>query len=153
MPTWPPIVTRSPTRVLPEIPVCATITEFFPIIDVVRDLHKIVDLHAPLNPRSAKPGTINGRVCADLDVIVDLRDPKLLNLLLPAIDHFKTKAVCTNDCAAVNNYSRTNPASLANSHERINQARGADCRFMSNVTSSANNCVIPDFGTVFDDGT
>ena len=55
------------------------------------------------------------------------------------------------DRATVNDYSRTNPASLANGHERINHARGPDCCFMSNVTSSANNCVIADFGTVFDD--
>ncbi len=117
----------------------------------MRDLHEVVDLHALLDPGPAKPGAVNSRVCTDLDVIVDLHDPQLLNLLLSAIDHFKTKAVRTNDRAAVNDYSRTDPASLANGHERINQARGPDCCFMSNVTSRANNCVITDFGTVFDD--
>src|SRR5439155_7178898 len=69
--------------------------------DVVRDLHEIVDLHTLLNPGPAKPGAVDGRVCANLDIIIDLNDPELLNLLLPAIDHFKTKAVRANDCAAV----------------------------------------------------
>jgi hypothetical protein len=28
----------------------------------------------------------------------------LLNLLLPAIDHFKTEAVCANHCPTMNDY-------------------------------------------------
>jgi hypothetical protein len=68
----------------------------------VRNLHEIVDLHALLNPRSAKTRAINGRVCADLDIIVDLNDAELLNLLLPAINHFKTETIRTDHRAAVN---------------------------------------------------
>src|SRR5437762_9833052 len=116
----------------------------------MRDLHEVVDLHASLNPRPAKPGAINSRVRTDLDVVVNLHDAELLNLLLPAIDYFKAKSVRTNYRAAVDDYPRPNPASLANGHERINQARGPDCCFMSNVTSRANNCVIANLGTVFD---
>src|SRR5215216_7508783 len=88
--------------------------------DVVRNLHEIVDLDALLNPRAAKPRTINSCVRADLDVVVDLDDAELLNFLVTAIDHFETKAVSPDHSAAVNDYARTNPASLANCYMRIN---------------------------------
>ena len=57
--------------------------------NVVRDLHEIVDLCSLLNPGSAKPGAIDGRVGADLDIIVDLYNSELLNFFLAAIDDFK----------------------------------------------------------------
>jgi hypothetical protein len=47
-------------------------------------------------------GPVDGRVGADLDIIVDLNEAELLNLLLSAIDHFETKTIRTNDCATVN---------------------------------------------------
>src|SRR5205823_3624485 len=70
--------------------------------NVVCDLHEIIDLRALLNPRPSEPGAINGRVGADLDIIVDLNHPQLLNLLLLAIDHFKAKTVRANHYSTVN---------------------------------------------------
>ena len=68
------------------------------------DLYEIIDLHALPDPRPAKPRAVDGRVRADLDIIVDLNDAELLNLLLSVIDHFKTETVRTDDCTAVNDY-------------------------------------------------
>src|SRR5262249_41614357 len=76
--------------------------------DVVRDLHEIVDLHTLLDPGPAKPRTIDSCVGADLDVVVDLHNPKLLNFLLSAIDHFETKPVSSDHGSAVNDYARAN---------------------------------------------
>ena len=73
--------------------------------DVVRDLHEIVDLCSFLNPGSTKTGPVDGRIRADLDVIVNLDDAKLLNFFLPAIDHFKTETVRADYCTAVNDHA------------------------------------------------
>ena len=77
----------------------------FPDHHVVRDLHEIIDLHALLDPRPAKPCAINRRVRSDLNIIVNLDDTELLNLLLPAVDHFKTEAVSANHRAAMNDHA------------------------------------------------
>src|SRR2546430_10461826 len=47
--------------------------------NVVRDLHEIVDLCSLLNPGSAKTGSIDGRVVADLDIFAELYSSKLSN--------------------------------------------------------------------------
>jgi hypothetical protein len=73
--------------------------------DVVRDLHKIIDLYALLDPRPSKPCSIDRGVRADLYVIVDLDNAALLNFFLSAIDHFETETIGTDYHAAVNNYA------------------------------------------------
>src|SRR6266850_7400608 len=78
--------------------------------DVVRDLHEIINFYALLDPRPAKPGAVNCCVRADLDVVVDLDNPELLNFLLAAIGHFETKPVSSDNGAAMNDYARANPA-------------------------------------------
>ena len=101
----PAIRTRSPMRVPAGNSGLRCNNGIFTDYDVVRDLHEIVDLYAFLNPGPAKTGPVDGRVRADLDIVVDLNNAELLNLLLSAIDHFKTKTVRTDDCAAVNDYA------------------------------------------------
>src|SRR5438034_1151912 len=63
----------------------------------------------------------------------------------------KTSAI--NRCvrAAMDDHTRTNAASLANCYSWINQARGSNRRFMSNVSPRADDCVVADFRPGFDD--
>ena len=68
----------------------------------MRDLYKIVDLYAFLDPRLAKARAVDGGIRADLNIIIDLNDPELLNLFLSAINHFKTETIRTDHRAAVN---------------------------------------------------
>jgi hypothetical protein len=119
---------------------------------VVRDLHEIIDLHTLLNPCPAKTRAIDRRVRADLDVVVDLDDAELLNFFLPAIDHFKTKTVRADDCPAVNDHARSDAASLTNRHEWVNETAGSDCRPVSDVASSADDCVVADIYSGLNDG-
>src|SRR5262245_10031192 len=93
---------------------------------VMRDLHEIIDLHALLDPCSSKARPSDSCVRADLNLVVDLDNPELLKFLVPSIDHFKTKAVRSDNSAAVNYHARPNLASLANCHVRINLTRGPD---------------------------
>src|ERR1041385_1107004 len=103
----------------------------FPNHDVVRDLHEIINLYALLNPRPAEPRAINRGIRADLDVVIDLNNPELLDFLLPAIDPLETKSVGADHRAAMNNHTCANFTSLANGHSRINVTRGPDHRFVS----------------------
>src|SRR6266571_1241441 len=123
----------------------------FPDHDVVRNLHEIINLHALANPRPAKPRAINCRVRADLDVVVDLNDAELLNFFVSAIDLFKSETIRTNHCAAVDDYPRSDAASLPNGHPRINEASGSDHRLVTNVTSRANERIIADSCPGLDD--
>jgi hypothetical protein len=78
----------------------------YPNDNVVRNLHEIVDLHPLLNPCPTKSGAINCRVCTDLDIIVDLHNPELLNFFLSAIYDFKAKTIGADHCATMNDHTR-----------------------------------------------
>src|SRR5436190_6084152 len=116
----------------------------------MRDLHQIINLHTLLDPGPAEPRAINSCVRADLDFVVDLNYTELLNLLVPAIDHFETKSVSSDHSAAVNDYPRANAASLANCHVRINVTCRSDHRLVPDIAACANDCVVADFCAGFD---
>src|SRR5882724_8311955 len=61
--------------------------------DIVRDLHKIVDLNAFLDPGPAESSAINGCVCPDLNVVVNLDNSELRNFLVTAFDEFEPKTI------------------------------------------------------------
>jgi hypothetical protein len=103
-----------------------------------------------LNPCPAKPRTINGCVRADLDVVIDLDNPELRNFLVAAIYHLETKAVRSDNSAAVNDYARANPALLANCHMRINVTLGPDHRLVPDIAACPYDRVVADFCSGFD---
>src|SRR5260370_941432 len=119
--------------------------------DVVRDLHEIVDLNALLDPGPTESSSINGCVCPDLDVVVDLNNSELRNFLVTAFDEFEPKAIRADHCTAVNNDARADSRSFANGYVRINHARRADRAFVSDVAAGAGHCVVTDFHARFDD--
>src|SRR5262249_18916715 len=104
-----------------------------------------------LDPCPTEPRAINGRVRPDLNIIVNLDDAELLNFFLPAIDHFETKAIGSDNATAMNDHARANPASLANRHSRINVRRRPDHCLVPDVTTRANDRVVADFCAGFDD--
>ena len=116
----------------------------------MRDLHEVIDLDAFLNPRTAKPGPVNRRVRADLDIVIDLNKSELLKFFLAAIDHLKSKSVCANHRAAVNNHAQTNAGSLADRYSRINQACRSNYRFMTDVAPRADDRIVTDLRASFD---
>src|SRR5204863_9829012 len=86
--------------------------------NVVRDLHEIVDLCSLLNPGSAKTGAIDGRVGADLDIIVDLYNSQLLNFFRAAIAPVESKSVGPNFGTAVSDPTRPAPVPFWNRTSR-----------------------------------
>ena len=69
--------------------------------DVVSDLHEVVDLGAGADPGPSEAGAIHATVRADLDVVVDLDDPDLLDLFVAAFDEFEAEPVGADDDSAV----------------------------------------------------
>src|ERR1043165_9215061 len=110
----------------------------------MRDLYEIVDLHALLDPCPAETRTIDSGVRANLDIVVNLDNPDLLNLLLAAVDHFETKAIGSDNSAAVDDDTRTNLASLADRYVGINVTPGPDYRLVSDIAPRAHNGTITD---------
>ena len=64
----------------------------------------------------------------------------------------ESKPVGADDCATVNNHARADFRSFSNCHVRINQTCLSDGRFVTQISSCANGCVIANRYTCFDDG-
>src|SRR5207248_10637201 len=90
--------------------------------DVVCHLHEIVDLCSLLDPSAAKTGAIDGCICTDLDVIIDLNDTDLRHFFIPPLRRFKTKTSCANACHAVNDHARADASALADGNVRADDA-------------------------------
>src|SRR2546425_981720 len=88
---------------------------------VVRDLHEVVDLHPFLDPGPAESGAINGRVCADLCVVIDLNDSDLRNLFVTTVDEFEAETIRADDCTAMNDHARPDLGPFANGYIWTNQ--------------------------------
>src|ERR1700737_403012 len=110
--------------------------------DVVRALDPIVHLRSLLNPCSTKARAINRGIRADLDVVVDLYDPKLRNLFLPAFYDFESETVCSDHSAAMEDHAGANPRPFANDHVWINQRRNSDHNLVADVASGADYSVV-----------
>src|ERR1700736_557347 len=88
--------------------------------DVVRDLHKVVDLSPFLNPGSAEPCAIYRCVRADLHVVVNLNNSDLRNFLVLAFNKFESETIGPDDRAAMNDDARADACSFANDDVRVN---------------------------------
>src|SRR5690349_4683061 len=65
--------------------------------DVVRDLHEVIDLRPLPDDRAAETGPVQGRVGADLDVVLDHDVPHLGNLFMAAGNEFVAETVGADD--------------------------------------------------------
>ena len=76
----PPIMQWLPMRVLPAMPAQPAIAVCAPIVHVVADLDLVVELHAVLDHRVVQRAAVDGGVGADLDVVADDHAADLRNL-------------------------------------------------------------------------
>ena len=118
---------------------------------VVTDLDKVVNFRASLDPCTTEARAIDGRVCPNLDVVIDLNDPGLRDFLLGTVAKFVTEAIRTNDGSRMKNHAVTDRAAFADgdmredvtvfSHGRPVADVGvcADYRSCSNAGSGLDN--------------
>ena len=77
---------------------------------VVGDLDEVVDLHPPLDPGPAEGAAVDGRICADLHVVVDLDVADLRDLPVFLSGKGETEAVAADDDAGMENNPPADPA-------------------------------------------
>src|SRR5690606_1574343 len=95
-------------------------------LDVMADLHLVVDLHAIGNDRVAQRSAINAGVRADLDIIADLHTTQLLNLdPAPALIG-KAKAVAADDRTGLHQHTLAQHAVGPDGHARGQHRIGTD---------------------------
>ena len=95
----------------------------------VADLHEVVDLGAGLDARFAHRRAIDGRVGAQLDVILDDDRGHLGNLLVrPIAPAHEAVAVAADDDAVLENHAIANRHALTHGHVGMDDAVGADAR-------------------------
>ena len=80
IPTWPASVTPRPSFDDPPMPACPQSSECSPTIDVVSDLHEVVDLGAPADDGLAERRAVDRGIRPDLDVVLDAHDSDLRDL-------------------------------------------------------------------------
>ena len=120
--------------------------------DVVGHLHQIVDLHAVLNPGPSKTGAVDRGIGADFDVVINLHNSNLRDLFIFPFPWFEPETIRADHDTAMNDDAGTDLRAFANRDVRINQTVRAYDRFMADVTSRSDNCIVPDRYTGLDDG-
>src|SRR5262249_32435450 len=105
----------------------------FPNHHVVRDLHQVINFHTLLNPGASESRPVNGCVCADFHVIVNLHHADLRDFLWTRVGHFKPETIRTDHHAAVKNDATTDLRTFPHGHIWIDYALLADGRLMADV--------------------
>src|SRR5262249_6672473 len=89
----------------------------------VRDHHQIVELAAAPDARAAEPRAIDGRVRADLDVVLEHHVADLRHLLvLAALVELVAEAVAADHHARLEHDAVAEPAAFADHHARVEPA-------------------------------
>ena len=101
--------------------------------DAVGDLHEVVDLRAGLDARLADGGPIDGRVRAELDIVLDDHRCDLGDFLVCAVaPSNESVPVAADDDAVLEHDAVANRDALANRDVRVEDAVNADPRAGTN---------------------
>ena len=94
--------------------------------DVVANLNQIIDLRALSHHRATETSTIDGRICADFDVVLNQDRADLRHLGVTALNHFVAKSIRANDDPSVEPDSIKQFTTRANLRSRSQPAIRAD---------------------------
>jgi hypothetical protein len=97
MPTWPAMTAPSPTGQGNENDVFANVT-------IVADVDEVIDLRAAADPSLLQSASVDGGVCANLNIVFDHHRSLLRKLCVSArcgVTH-EAKTIRSNHCAGVN---------------------------------------------------
>src|SRR5215467_6652197 len=82
-------------------------------LDVVADLHQVVDLRASADDGSAQHRAVDRGVGADVHVVLDHDDADLRDLAMPGAIEDVAESVATDDGAGLNVHAAAEPDALA----------------------------------------
>ena len=121
--------------------------------DAVRDLDEVVDLGARADPRLAHGRTIDGRVGADLDVVLDDDAADLRNLVMRAVGAAReAEAVAADDGAVLEDDAVAEADALADRDARVQHAVVADLDLPADRRRAVHDRARADARAVADDG-
>src|ERR1039458_3368291 len=109
--------------------------------DVVRDVHKIINLGALADDSGTKRAAVNGRVGADLHVVVDDHIADLQHFAVAALVEHVAVAVRTDDRAGVD----ADP--MTDLRPRINNHVWEQAHVVANLTGPADMVAAHEHGT------
>jgi hypothetical protein len=112
----------------------------------VPDVHEVVDLRSASDTRDLERAAVDGRVRANLDVILDFKRANLRKLLVPAslrIAHV-AKAIAAQHCASMNDHAIADARAGVNRHIGINLAILSNCDSPSDDASGADPGAVAD---------
>src|SRR5215471_35616 len=107
--------------------------------DVVPDLDEVVDLGATADDGLAEGRTVDRRVRADLDVLLDPHDPHLRDLAVPLAVPEVSEPVGADDRAGVEDSPRADPAALEHGGVGMQEAVFADDGVLPDVGAGAED--------------
>src|SRR5439155_890204 len=121
-------------------------------LDVVTDLHEVVDLGPAADDRLPQGGTVDGRVGADLDVVLDHHGADLRDLPVRFAVEGVAEAVGADHRARVDHDALAEPHPGADGHARVHDRRLADLGARPDERQRTDPDVGPDDGARLDHG-
>src|SRR5262245_54074483 len=115
-------------------------------------MHQVVNFRAATDDRHIKRATINGSICPNLHIILDLEAPNLRKLLVPARDVIPNipKAIASQHGAGMDRHTVTDLRTTVNRHIGMKSAVVADHDVWANHASGTDPRSIPDSCALLD---
>ena len=117
-----------------------------PDIYIVGDLHEIIDLGAAANHGLAQSRTIDGCVCANLNIIFDHDNADLWNLDPTFAAAGIAETVAANDHTRVKYHPIADAASMSNHHVGMKYAIGTDLDIVTDKDTRIKRRIAANFG-------
>lgn len=117
------------------------------------DLHEVVDLGAPLDPRFFEAGAVDGGVCPNVDIVFDdhLAEVLEVDMATPLIG-LVTKSTGADHGAWLDDHPIADAGSFAQGDVRVDAAVCAYVHAWANGAAGANGGAVANVGQLVDDG-
>ena len=122
----------------------------FADFDVMGDHDLIVDFDVAFDDGFSETGAIDGGICSDLDVIVDLDDAGLGNFNQSIGTWNKSETVGTDDDSGVDDALSADGAAVHQSDVGIEDGSSSDFSSVTDVASSSDAGAVGNLGVIFD---
>src|SRR4051812_17578485 len=119
---------------------------------VVADLDLIVEFHAFFDDCIVQRSTVDGGVCANLDIIADDDAADLWNFEPASFIHRHAKTICANDYAGMQNHALSDFTLVVDADTGMQSRPGSNTNILADETVRADHNLIADFRATFDDG-
>src|SRR6266700_1738946 len=107
-------------------------------LDVVADMHQIVELHAFRDARVVQRAAVDGAVRADLDIVANLYNSRLRKFPVAAFAECVAKSVRAQHRAGVNLHAISNSNAVVERYARM------DAAVLANPATGANHTMRAD---------